>query len=138
MVIRLPLAFVLGLIMYMIAMMLTTYDGALSIALQPLMGTILCLIALAALCLLGSPLLITAVWNRWRKTWWLPLLITVLGLAAFVISWHPALRVKLINPDTHETIESFQPALSAGGWLAAMFGIAFCPIIGFSGDRRWI
>jgi hypothetical protein len=30
-------------------------------------------------------------------------------------------------------------ALSAiGGWFPAMFGVVFCPAIGFKGDRRWM
>jgi hypothetical protein len=28
--------------------------------------------------------------------------------------------------------------LAVTGWLAAMFGVAFCPAIGFRGERRWV
>jgi hypothetical protein len=43
-----------------------------------------------------------------------------------------------MDPDTHQIVESFQPALALGGWLGAMFGVEFCPLIGIRGDRRWL
>jgi hypothetical protein len=137
MLLRLPLAFLLGLGIYMIAMMMTTYDGCLSLILQPLMGTLLTGLALAILCILGSPLLLRQVWERWRRLGGIPIALTVAGIASFAVSWHPSLREKVLNPDTQTWVDSFHPALGIGGWLAAMFGVAFCPLIGLRGDRRW-
>ena len=138
MAIRLPLAFILGLVIYLIAMAMTTYDGIASLIVQPIMGSILTGLALIVLLVVGSPLLIGAVWNRWRRAGWLVLGITVIGIGCLIASWHPALRIKVLNPDTGAMVDSFQPALAAGGWLAAMFGVAFCPALGFRGDRRWV
>jgi hypothetical protein len=135
---RLPLAFLLGLVIYMIAMMMTTYDGVLSMILQPLMGALLTGLFLVALCILGSPLLFRQVWEKWRHLPWIPIALTLAGIASFIVSWHPLLREKVLNPDTHAWVESFHPALGIGGWLAAMFGVAFCPLIGLHGDRRWV
>jgi len=138
MAIRLPLAFILGLVIYMIAMVMTTYDGITSLILQPIMGSILTGVALVALVVVGSPLLIGAVWKQWRRAGWFVLSVTVVGVACLIVSWHPSLRVKVLNPDTGAMVESFQPALAVGGWFASMFGVAFCPTIGFRGDRRWV
>lgn len=138
MAIRLPLAFVLGLVVYMIAMVMTTYDGIASLILQPIMGSILTGLALIALLVVGSPLLIGAVWKHWRRAGWLVLGVTMIGIACLIASWHPSLRVKVVNPDTGAMVDSFQPALAVGGWFAAMFGVAFCPALGFRGDRRWV
>ncbi len=137
MVVRLPLAFLLGLVIYMISMMMTTYDGCLSLLLQPLMGALVTGLSLIVVCILGSPLLFPRVWERWRHVWGIPILLTVAGIGSFIASWHPSLREKVLNPDTHMWVDSFQPALAIGGWLAAMFGVAFCPLIGFRDDRRW-
>jgi hypothetical protein len=138
MAIRLPLAFILGLAIYMIAMVMTTYDGIASLILQPIMGSILTGLALIALLVVGSPLLIGAVWKRWRRAGWLVLGVTMIGIACLIASWHPSLRVKVLNPDTGAMVDSFHPALAVGGWFAAMFGVAFCPALGFRGDRRWV
>ena len=137
MLIRLPFAFILGLTIYMIAMMMTTYDVVLSMIFQPVMGAIITVLGLGVVCLAGSPLLITGIWNQWRRVWWLPVLITFAGCVACIISWHPSLREKVINPETHAEVESFHPALICGGWFASMFGVMFCPL-GLRGDRRWV
>lgn len=138
MVIRLPLAFILGLAIYLIAMAMTTYDGLASLILQPIMGSILTGLALLALLVAGSPLLIGAVWKRWRRAGWFVLGLSVIGIVCLVASWHPSLRERVLDPETGALADSFHPALALGGWLAAMFGVAFCPSLGFHGDRRWV
>jgi hypothetical protein len=137
MLVRLPLAFILGLAIYMIAMMMTTYDGLGSLILQPIVGSILTAIALAGLCVVGSPLLIKHIWNRWQRGGWFVLLISVAGLAALVLSWEPY-RVKVVVPETQTVVDTFHPTLSLAGWFCVMAGVAFCPKIGFRGDRRWM
>ena len=138
MLVRFPLAFLLGLLIYMIAMAMTVYDGVLSMLFQPIMGSILTTLALLVLCIVGSPLLLPRIWRRWRRAGWAVLLITFLGVVSFVASWNSALRVRVIDPETNATVESFHPVLSVSGWLLAMFGLLFCPKIGFRGDRRWV
>jgi hypothetical protein len=137
MAIRLPLAFVLGLVIYMIAMAMTTYDGVLSLIFQPIVGSILTALALFVLLVAGSPLLIGAVWKHWRRAGWLVLGLTVIGIACLIASWHPSLRIQVLDPDTGGMVDSFHP-VAVVGWLAAMFGVAFCPALGFRGDRRWL
>jgi hypothetical protein len=132
------MAFLLGMVLYMVAMMMTTYDGVLSIIFQPLMGALLTGLSLVMLCILGSPLLLRQVWVGWRHLWWIPILLVFAGIGAVVVSWHPSFRIRVFNPDTKTWIDSFQPELAISGWLAAMFGVAFCPLIGIRGDRRWL
>ncbi len=138
MAVRLPLAFAVGWMIYMIAMAMTVYDGILSLVFQPIVGSVATVLGLLALCIIGSPLLITGVWKHWRRLGWLVLLLSVMGVACFIASWHPSLRVKVLDPETNMMEDSFHPVLSIGGWLLAMFGVLFCPAIGFRGDRRWV
>jgi len=137
MLIRLPLAFILGLLIYLIAMAMTVFDGFPSLIFQPIVGSILTSISLLCLCVIGSPLLVPSVWHRWRRVGWWALLLTAGGVACFMASWHPSLRVKVLDPDSKTMVDSFQPVLATGGWLLSMFGLLFCPRIGFRGDRRW-
>jgi hypothetical protein len=136
--IRLPLAFILGLAIYLIAMAMTTYDGFASLILQPIMGSILTGLALFALLVVGAPLLIGAVWKHWRRAGWSVLGLTGIGIVCLVASWHPSLRERVFDPESGAMVDSFHAALAVGGWLAAMFGVAFCPSLGFYGDRRWV
>jgi len=138
MLVRLPLAFVAGLTIYMVAMVMTVYDGLLSMVFQPIVGTMFTAVALGVLTALGTPLLLQPVWQRWRRVWWISIVLLALGLASLVVSWHPSLRVEMSDPEIGGMRESFQPTLAVGGWLAVMFSLAFCPKIGLHGDRRWL
>jgi hypothetical protein len=51
------------------------------------------------------------------------------GVLAFVLSWAPLFSVRVIDSQTHQLRDTFHLGLAAGGWLAAMFGIAFWPIV---------
>jgi hypothetical protein len=77
MVVRLPLAFLLGLVINMISMMMTRYDGCLSLLLQPVMGALVTGLSLIVVCIFGSPLLFRRVWERWRHLWGISILLTV-------------------------------------------------------------
>jgi hypothetical protein len=138
MLIRLPLAFLTGLAIYMVAMLMTVYDGILSLLFQPIMGSILTVIAMLVLCVIGSPLLVGRLWKKWRELWWISVAIAGAGFVCLVLSWMPGIRVKVWDPEMSAWIDSFEPTLSIGGWLAMIFGVAFCPVIGFRGDRRWV
>ena len=137
MLLRLPLAFIAGLTIYMIAMAMTVYDGLLSLIFQPIVGSILTAIALAGVIVLGAPLLLESVWQRWRRVWWISVVLFAFGIASFLASWHPSLRGEERDPETGEMTETFQPAMAIGGWFAVMFSLAYCPKIGVRGDRRW-
>jgi hypothetical protein len=135
---RIPIAFVFGLITYMLAMVMTTYDGALSMIFQPIVGSLLTALSLFAVLIVGSPLLIPRIWTVWRKLRWLSALLILLAIIAMALSWHPSLRVKVLNPDTNTPVESFNPPLALGGWFTLLFAICFSPLIGLSGNRRWL
>lgn len=127
---RFALAFVLGLVLYLLAVGMTVYDGALSAIFQTFFGSVFTALALLALSIVGSPLLLRSTWRQWRRIWWVSVSIAVLGAAAILTSWHPCLRVRILDPETGRLTESFHPALAIGGWLAMMFGVAFCPLLG--------
>jgi len=126
-----------GVSAYMVAVVMTVYDGLLSVLFQPVVGLILTAIACASLLVVASPLLIPAAWKVWRRAWPLPLLIAIGGVVAMLLSWHPALRVQVWDPDNQIWFESFQPALAIGGWVGMLFGILWMPKLAISQDGRW-
>ena len=137
MAIRFPIAIIFGVVAYLIAMAMTVYDGALSLIFQPIIGTIFTGIACIALTILASPLLITRVWKLWQRLWAFPLLVTAAGIVSMFASWHPSLRVRVWDPELQMQLESFQPALAMGGWIAMLFGILWLPKIALTRDARW-
>ena len=109
MLIRLPLAMILGTVAYMIAMVMTVYDGPLSLIFQPIIAIILAGIAAVVLLVLGSPLLHPRIWSALKHVWWLPAIIATLGVLAMIASWHPSLRVGVWDPELRMQVESFHP-----------------------------
>src|SRR5689334_14149798 len=110
MLIRIPLAMLAGVIAYIIAMMLTTYDGVLSMIFQPIMGVLLTGIAVAGVLIIGSPLLATRVWLIWRRFWVVPVIVAIAGVGAMILSWHPDLRIMVQDPNGN-MVQSANPAL---------------------------
>ena len=137
MAVRFPIAMILGVVAYLIAMAMTVYDGALSLIFQPIVGSILTGIACVALTVLASPLLITRVWNFWRRLWPVPLLLAMAGVVSMAASWHSSLRIQVWDPELHMQVESFHPVLAMGGWAAMLFGILWLPKIALTRDARW-
>lgn len=139
MFIRLPLAFILGLMLYVVAaVMAGGYDGIITVIFMPIMGGIMTGLALAVLTVLGVPLLFPKIWAPWRRLWWASVVLFLAGIVAVCFSWHPDLRIIVEQPELHTPIPSFEPMLGIGGWGLIMFSVAYCPLLGFRGDKRWV
>lgn len=117
-------ALVVGVCYYMLAVMMTIFDGVLSLVLQPFVGGILTLVAIAILLVVGLPLrLVPGLRRWWQRYWWLAV---VMGLVAFVlmaVSWLPQFRVQLKNPELDTLVDSFHPALGLAGWMLTIFAV---------------
>jgi len=117
---QLAVAFAVAWFYYIIAMMMTTYDGVLSMIFQPIMGAIFAAITVVLCFILGLPIrLIRSVREMWRRVWWLPLFFGAGGFVLMVMSW--VLRVTVHDPATDVDVETFQPAMALVGWLLSVF-----------------
>jgi len=119
---QLAVAFVVAWLYYMLAMVMTTYDGILSMILQPIMGAIFAGVAVVLCLLLGLPIrLITSLRQLWRRFWWLPLFLGAVGFILMVTSWLPPFRQTVHDYATGREIETFQPAMVVSGYLLSVF-----------------
>ena len=135
---RLLIAWVAGWIVYMITMMMTTYDGFPSMVLQPVMGAICASLSVLIVLIAGSPLVFPKIWKWWTKMWWLSSAIFALSIIAMFLSWLPGNRIMVYNPDISSEIESFHPVLGLGGWFGMLFGIAWTPILSIRNTIHFI
>lgn len=129
-VVRFLIAFFAGLAVYLLAMVLTVYDGLMSMIFQPIVGAICSLVGLAAMGLLGLPL----YWGPLRSWWWTrgawpSVVILAASIVALGLSWHPSLRIMVRHPELATDIASFHPTLAIGGWLGLLFGLADTPLL---------
>ena len=117
-------ALIVGVCYYMLAMAMTVYDGILSMMFQPIMGTILTMIAIAAMSLVGLPIrLMRRLNDWWRKRWWVVFVIGTIAFLMMYASWMPQFRTKVLDPETHMEVASFHPMLAVGGWLLTIFAV---------------
>lgn len=116
------LALAVGWCLYMLAMAMTVYDGAMSLVVQPFLGAIVTSLALMPVFAVGLPIRFIAPINRfWLRCWWLSLVLGVISLGLMYASWLPANRVQIMHPELKVPVDSFEPWRAIGGWLLAMF-----------------
>ncbi|MBX3747054.1 MAG: hypothetical protein KF833_17235 [Verrucomicrobiae bacterium] len=135
--VRLLIAFFAGLAVYMLAMVMTVYDGLMSMIFQPIVGAICSLLGLVAVGLVGLPL----YWGPLKRWWWtrgswLSVAILAASVVVLGMSWHPSLRVMVRHPELATDIESFHPALAIGGWLGLLFSLAHTPLLSLAFLKR--
>ena len=119
---QLAVAFAVAWLYYMLAMLMTTYDGILSMIFQPVMGAIFAAIAVALCFVLGLPIrFIRSAREFWRRLWWLPLFLGAVGFVLMVTSWLPPFRQTVHDYATDMQIQTFQPAMALMGWLLSVF-----------------
>ncbi|MEI6862572.1 MAG: hypothetical protein WCL04_10020 [Verrucomicrobiota bacterium] len=119
--------FVLGWLIYMVAMVLTTYDGVLSLIFQPFMAALFsCAFVVAAL-LVGLPLRAPRIREVWCGVGWWVLLITVAAIGVMIFHVQLGLQTELVNPETKEKMKTMSPAAGAICYFLAIFPIVNLP-----------
>jgi len=117
-------AVLVGLFFYMVATVLTLYDGLLSLVFQPVIGGFFSLVVVLGLLVIGLPIRMIPGVNRWwKRYWWVSLLAAGVAFLMMWASWIPSMRIVIVDPDLQIERESFQPLLSIGGWVLAMFAV---------------
>ena len=125
----------------MVAVVMTVYDGLLSLVFQPLMGLAFSLVAILMLLLLGLPLRISKPLNAWwRRYWWVPFVIGSIAFGLMLASWMQQFRVTVFDPELQAEVSSFHPALAITGWLLTIFSVLhfYPPFLGkkLSNEKR--
>ena len=107
---------------YMVAMMMTTYDGFPSFFFQPFIGALFAAVAVLVCFLIGLPLrIIPGLRRSWQRFWFLPLFLGSIGFLLMVFSWLPPFREVVYDEDLRTQVKSFQPALALSGYLLSVF-----------------
>jgi uncharacterized membrane protein YqgA involved in biofilm formation len=115
-------ALLTGTFLYTIAVLMTLYDGPLSLILQPLIGVAFTAAAIAVLLVFGLPLRLSRRLNLfWRQSWWTSFITAIVAFGLMLASWMPQFRVQVYDPELEEKVQSFHPALAIVGWMLAIF-----------------
>src|SRR5690606_32740947 len=91
-------AMIVGVFVYMLAVVLTVYDGLLSVILQPILGAVFTGVAILCLLVAGLPIRRIHKINQWWKAhWWVALVIGSLALLMLWLSWMPQFRIQVFD-----------------------------------------
>ena len=121
-------AFCLGWTVYMIAMVLTVYDGILSMILQPFMAAVVSAICVLAALMLGLLLRMRPLSRWWTATsLWAAL---VAGASVFILAFGYFLGLTHVgmNPETGKEVLALHPVAAVGAYFCLVFAVANWPI----------
>jgi hypothetical protein len=111
----------------MVAMVLTVYDGLLSLIFQPFMGALFSGVFVGLALLVGLILRAPKIRDIWRSAGWWVLVITAASLAVMVFHAPFGLQDELVNPETKQKIVTMSPLAGVICYFLAIFPIVNFP-----------
>ncbi len=119
--------FAVGWVIYMVAMVLTVYDGGLSLIFQPIMAAICSGIFVAAALLLGLPLRAPKIRDVWAHVGWWPLILSFGAIGVMIFHAQLGLETELVNPETKDKVKTMLPLAALICYFMAIFPIVNLP-----------
>lgn len=119
--------FVVGWLIYMVAMALTVYDGVLSLIFQPIIATLFSGFFVAASFCLGLALRLPKVRDVWSSVGWWAMLISATAIVAMLFHPQLGLQTEVVDPETKATIKTMSPSAAALCYFFAIFPIVNLP-----------
>jgi hypothetical protein len=120
-------AFIVGWIIYMIAMILTVYDGILSMIFQPFMAIICSGIVVTMTVLVGLVLKLPLLSRLWTAT--PALAIAMIAGSLFLLCFGSQLGIveTYTDPETHHSFQGLHSVVALSAYFAILFAIANWP-----------
>ncbi|HRZ54559.1 MAG TPA: hypothetical protein P5525_03760 [Candidatus Paceibacterota bacterium] len=122
------IALAVGWIVYMIAMMMTVYDGLLSMIFQPIIAVICSSLTVGMSLLVGLLFKVPVLGRGWRATPIPAGLLVIASLAILCFGSTLGLRHTFMHPETKQPIEGLRPDAALGGYFALLFAISNWPV----------
>lgn len=115
-------AFIVGFLFYITTVLMTSFDGVLTVFTGAFSATILTLASMLILNFIGLPLRIyTPLKVLWRAHWWIPPVIAAFAMFLSVLSWAPGFQVTAYDPDLDTSFQSCDPGLWLSSYLLFIF-----------------
>jgi hypothetical protein len=121
-------AFAAGWLVYMIAMMMTVYDGAPSLIFQPIVAALFSGFVVGLSLFVGLLLRVPPLARAWNASWLVAASIAAASVFILVFGYSLGLTDVGVNPETHQEVTMLHPAAGLGGSFALVFSLANWPI----------
>ncbi len=121
-------AFVAGWLAYMIAMVLTVYDGVLSLLFQPFVAALASGLFVGAALLAGLLLRVPGARSIWASNRWIAGLLALGSILLLCFGYSLGLRETQVDPETGRTLVVLDGRVALGGYFMMIFAIANWPV----------
>lgn len=125
--IRSIFAFISAWVIYMVVMMMTVYDGLLSLIFQPLMAALASAIVVAISLILYIAMKLTKIYKFWESLHLSPILLIACSVIC-VFSQNFGLNEMIINPETKENEIHILPAVAITCYQLVILSIFALPL----------
>ncbi len=119
--------FAVGWVIYMVAMVLTVYDGGLSLIFQPIMAGIFSGVFVVGALLVGLPLRAPKIKEVWSHAGWWTLLLSFCAIGVMIFHAQLGLQTELVDPETKEKIKTMLPVAALICYFLSLFPIVNLP-----------
>ena len=121
-------AWIIAWVVYMIAMMMTVYDGLLSLIFQPIMAALTSTLFVGAALLVGLVFRIPFIGRVWSSSWCWAGLLAVSSLFVLCLGSTFGMTSMYTNPETGTQFRGIHPVAALGGYFVLIFSIANWPL----------
>ena len=126
--IAIGIAFVVGWLVYMIAMMMSVYDGVPSLIFQPIFAALFSGFVVGLSLLVGLLLRVPPLARAWNASWLGAASIAAASVCILVFGYSLGLTDVGVNPETNQVVTMLHPAAGLAGSFSLVFSIANWPI----------
>lgn len=121
-------AWMIAWIVYMIAMVLTVYDGVLSLLFQPIMAALTSTLFVGAAVLVGLVFRIPFIGRVWKASWLWAASLALAGILVMCFASTFGLTSIYTNPETKTQFTGIHPIAALVGYFSLVFSIANWPL----------
>ena len=122
------LSFVAGWVMYMVAMMTTTYDGFPSLIIQPILAAIISGLTVGLCLLFGLMLRLPGLKQFWHSTPFLQICLLVASLGLMIFGSSIGLSEVYIDEELNRHFVGLNSAVALSTYILVVFTLANWPI----------
>jgi len=121
-------AWIIAWVVYMIAMMMTVYDGLLSLIFQPVMAALTSTVFVGAALLVGLVFRIPFVGKVWAASWWWAASLAATSTLVLCLGSTFGLTSIYTNPETGSQFTGIHPIAALASYFLLIFSIANWPL----------
>ena len=117
----------LGWIVYMIAMVVTVYDGILSLIFQPIMGALVATVTVGISLLAGLIFRVAPIGRAWRAVWFLAPLLAIGSIVLMCLGARWGLTETSTDAETGRQVVGLRSDVAIASYVVMVFAIINWP-----------